>query len=110
MPTFAAIDIGANSVRLKVARLRRRRLEVVHEDREVTRLGAWVFRTGQLSPEAMAHTVQVLQRFYKTTQRLGTDAVRIVATSALRDARNARAFTEWVRSATGWRIEIISGL
>jgi exopolyphosphatase/guanosine-5'-triphosphate,3'-diphosphate pyrophosphatase len=33
-----------------------------------------------------------------------------VATSALRDARNARAFLEWVRSTTGWDVEIISGL
>lgn len=110
MPTFAAIDIGANSVRLKIARLTRRRIEVVHEDREVTRLGAAVFRAGQLSPEAMAHTVEVLQRFYKTTQRYGTDAVRVVATSALRDARNAGAFVDWVKSATGWKVEVISGL
>jgi exopolyphosphatase / guanosine-5'-triphosphate,3'-diphosphate pyrophosphatase len=110
MPIFAAIDIGANSVRLKVARLARRRLEVIHEDREVTRLGAAVFRSGQLSPEAMAHTVEVLQRFFKATQRYGTDAVRVVATSALRDARNAHAFTEWVKAATGWKVEVISGL
>jgi len=110
MPTFAAIDIGANSVRLKIARVGRRRLDVVHEDRDITRLGASVFRNSQLSPEAMAHTVDVLQRFYKATQRFGTDAVRIVATSALRDARNAHAFTSWVRSATGWKVEIISGL
>jgi len=110
MPTFAAIDIGANSVRLKIARVGRRRLDVVHEDRDITRLGASVFRNSQLSPEAMAHTVDVLQRFYKATQRFGTDAVRIVGTSALRDARNAHAFTSWVRSATGWKVEIISGL
>lgn len=110
MPTFAAVDIGANSVRLKIARLAGRKLEVVHEDREVTRLGAAVFRSGQLSPEAMARTVEVLQRFYKATQRYGTDAVRLVATSALRDARNAHAFIEWVKSATGWKVEVISGL
>ena len=110
MPTFAAIDIGANSVRLKIARIGRRRVEVIHEDREVTRLGASVFRSSQLSPEAMAHTVEVLQRFYKATQRFGTDAVRIVATSALRDARNAHAFIAWVKSATGWKVEVISGL
>ena len=36
--------------------------------------------------------------------------MRVVATSALRDARNSRAFLEWVRSATGWKVEIISGL
>lgn len=110
MPTFAAIDIGANSVRLKIARVGRGKLDVVHEDRDVTRLGASVFRTNQLSPEAMASTVEVLQRFYKATQRFGTDAVRIVATSALRDARNAHAFIAWVKSATGWKVEVISGL
>ena len=38
------------------------------------------------------------------------ESVRVVATSALRDARNSRAFLEWVRSATGWKVEIISGL
>jgi exopolyphosphatase / guanosine-5'-triphosphate,3'-diphosphate pyrophosphatase len=110
MPTFAAVDIGSNSVRLKVARLKGRRLVEVHEDREVTRLGESVFRTGFLSPEAMAETIKVLRRFHRAAQKLGTDSVRAVATSALRDARNSRAFLEWVRSATGWTVEIISGL
>jgi exopolyphosphatase/guanosine-5'-triphosphate,3'-diphosphate pyrophosphatase len=110
MPIFAAVDIGSNSVRLKIARLTGRRLHAVHEDREVTRLGESVFRTGFLSPEAIANTVKVLRRFHRACQRLGTDSVRVVATSALRDARNARAFLEWVRSATGWTADIISGL
>src|SRR5712691_346731 len=110
MPTFAAIDIGSNSVRLKIARFQGRRLHPIHEDREVTRLGEWVFKTGFLSPEAMAETVKVLRRFHRAAQRLAADTVRVVATSALRDARNSRAFLEWVRSATGWKVEIISGL
>jgi exopolyphosphatase / guanosine-5'-triphosphate,3'-diphosphate pyrophosphatase len=110
MPVFAAVDIGSNSVRLKVARLRGRKLQAIHEDREVTRLGEGVFRSNFLSPESMAETVKVLRRFHRTVQRLGTDSVRAVATSALRDARNSQAFLEWVRSATGWSVEIISGL
>jgi exopolyphosphatase / guanosine-5'-triphosphate,3'-diphosphate pyrophosphatase len=110
MPTFAAVDIGSNSVRLKIARLTRGRLRSIHEDREVTRLGEGVFKSGFLSPESMAETVKVLRRFHRTIQRLGADTIRVVATAALRDARNARAFIEWVRSATGWNIEIISGL
>lgn len=110
MPIFAAVDIGSNSVRLKIARLQGRRLRALHEDREVTRMGESVFRTGFLSPDAMANTIKVLRRFHRVAQRLGTDSVRVVATSALRDARNSRAFLEWVRSATGWRVEIISGL
>jgi exopolyphosphatase / guanosine-5'-triphosphate,3'-diphosphate pyrophosphatase len=110
MPTLAAIDIGSNSVRLKIARLVGYRLREIVEDREVTRLGESVFRSGFLSPEAMESTIKILRRFHRTVQREGADAVRVVATSALRDARNSRAFLEWVRSATGWDIEIISGL
>jgi len=110
MPTFAAVDIGSNSVRLKIARLEGRRLRAIHEDREVTRLGEGVFRTGFLTPESIAETVKVLRRFHRATQQIVTDSVRVVATSALRDARNSQAFLEWVRSATGWRVEIISGL
>lgn len=110
MPTFAAVDIGSNSVRLKIARLQGRRLHEIHEDRAVTRLGESVFRTGFLSPEAMAETVRVLRRFHRAVQKAGTDLVRAVATSALRDARNSQALLEWVRSVTGWRVEIILSL
>lgn len=110
MPTFAAVDIGSNSVRLKIARLQAGRLRPLHEDREVTRLGEGVFRSGFLTPESMAETVKVLRRFHRATQQIVTDTVRVVATSALRDARNSQAFIEWVRSATGWRVEIISGV
>jgi len=110
MPTFAAVDIGSNSVRLKIARLTKHRLVEIHEDREVTRLGESVFRSSFLSPEAIAVTVKVLRRFHRAVQNAGADSVRVVATSALRDARNARAFLEWVRSTTGWDVNIISGL
>ena len=110
MPTFAAVDIGANSVRLKVARLSQHRLHVLHEDREVTRLGESVFRGGMLSTDAIAHTVRVLQRFHRSAQAYGAESVRVVATSALRDAHNASAFLDWVATTTGWRVEVISGL
>src|SRR5690348_1321149 len=110
MPVFAAVDIGANSVRLKVAELTRRKFRVIHEDREVTRLGESVFRNNTLAPDAMAHTVKVLTRFYRAAQRFRVEQVRVVSTSPLRDSKNSRAFIEWVKSAVGWKIEIISGL
>jgi len=110
MPTFAAVDVGSNSVRLKIARLVHGRLQTLHEDREVTRLGESVFRSGMVAPEAIAQTVKVLSRFHRAATSAGTDRVRVVATSALRDARNSSSFLEWVKSATGWRPEIITGL
>lgn len=110
MPTFAAIDIGSNSCRLKIASVEAHTLKSLHEDREVVRLGESVFQTGVLSPEAMERTIRALRRFHKAVQTQVVDRVRVVATSAMRDARNAAAFVEWVKSETGWDVEIISGL
>ncbi len=110
MAIFAAVDIGANSVRLKIAKFTRGKMEVIFEDREVTRLGESVFRSGLLSPESMALTVKVLGRFSRATQKYGVDQLRVVSTSPLRDARNGMALLEWVKSELGWEIEVISGL
>jgi len=110
MPTFAAIDIGSNSCRLKIAKVVAHHLKTLHEDREVTRLGASVFETGLVSPEAMAVTIQALKRFQRAVQLHGAGQIRVVATSAMRDARNGTVFRARVKEETGWNMEIISGL
>jgi exopolyphosphatase/guanosine-5'-triphosphate,3'-diphosphate pyrophosphatase len=110
MPTFAAIDIGSNSCRLKIAKVVAHQLRTVHEDREVTRLGASVFESGLVSPEAMAATLRALKRFQRAVQLHAVDRIRVVATAAMRDARNAPAFQAWVKAETGWAMEVISGL
>ena len=94
MPVFAAVDIGSNSVRLKIARLQGRKLTELHEDRAVTRLGELAFRTGYLSPDAMAETIKVLRRFHKTAQRLcglfpDSDVRGAGSTAASRAARRS---------------------
>ena len=110
MATFAVVDLGSNSCRLKIACIEDHGLKTLYEDREVNRLGESVFQTGVLSPEAMERTIKALRRFHKAVQTHAVDRVRVVATSAMRDARNAAAFVEWVKSETGWDVEVISGL
>lgn len=110
MPVFAAVDIGSNSVRLSIAELRRGRLVPLHQDREVTRLGEGVFKDGSLSPKAMAASLKVLRRFHRAVQSFAVERIRVVATSALRDSNNGHLFTGWVKAATGWKVETISGL
>jgi exopolyphosphatase/guanosine-5'-triphosphate,3'-diphosphate pyrophosphatase len=110
MPTFAAIDIGSNSCRLKIAKVVAHQLRTLAEDREVTRLGASVFESGLISPEAMTNTLRALKRFQRAVQTHGVDKIRVVATAAMRDARNGPAFQAWVKAETGWNLEIISGL
>src|SRR6185437_5668070 len=109
MPVFAAIDIGSNSVRLSIAELRRGRLITLHQDRQVTRLGEGVFKDGNLDPQAMARTLKLLRGFHRTVQSYAVERTRVVATSALRDSNNGSIFGDWVKSTTGWNLEIISG-
>src|ERR1700738_2421794 len=110
MPVFAAVDIGSNSVRLSIADLIKGRLVPLHQDREVTRLGEGVFRDGSLNPQAMAHTLKVLRRFHRAVQSYAVESTRVVATSALRDSNNAHVFADLLKTATGWKLEIITGL
>lgn len=110
MPRFAAIDIGSNSCRIAIAEVQQHKLKILHEDREIVRLGDSVFETGLISPDAMANTIRALKRFQKSVVAQVVDRVRVVATSAMRDARNSDAFIAWVKSELGWTVEVISGL
>src|SRR6204780_12909 len=84
-------------------------IRVLASDREVTRLGESVFRTGSVSDEALRATCAVLARMAALYRKLEVTAVRAVATSAIRDTRNQKEFLERAAEAAGTRLEIISG-
>ncbi|MBS1873826.1 MAG: Ppx/GppA family phosphatase [Acidobacteria bacterium] len=115
MPRYAAIDIGSNSVRLLVAeasmdaRQRQPSLGTIHQDRNVTRLGAGVFQTGRLDEQAIALVCATLERMAEAYKRLDVVGVRAVATAAVRDASNQQEFIERASAAAGTPVEIISG-
>jgi exopolyphosphatase/guanosine-5'-triphosphate,3'-diphosphate pyrophosphatase len=82
---------------------------ILASDREVTRLGESVFRTGSVSEDAMRTTLAVLARMAALYRKLEVSAVRAVATSAIRDTHNQKEFLERASEAAGTRVEIISG-
>ena len=82
---------------------------ILAEDRQVTRLGETVFRDGQFSAQAAKLTCQVLVRMAKTLKGLRVLAVRVVATSAVRDAHNRKAFLNRLEDAVGYPVDVISG-
>jgi exopolyphosphatase/guanosine-5'-triphosphate,3'-diphosphate pyrophosphatase len=110
VPRYAAIDIGSNSIRMEAAEiLPGQPARVLGSDREVTRLGESVFRTGSVSEEAMKNTCAVLARMAALYRKLDAVGVRAVATSAIRDTRNQREFLARASEAAGTPVEIISG-
>ncbi|HUP05124.1 MAG TPA: Ppx/GppA phosphatase family protein, partial [Bryobacteraceae bacterium] len=110
MPRYAAIDIGSNSIRMEAAEVAfGQPTRVLASDREVTRLGESVFRSGAVSEEAMLAACAVLSRMAALYRRLDVVGVRAVATSAIRDTKNQAEFLERASAAAGADVEIISG-
>ena len=84
-------------------------MRILAEDRQVTRLGESVFRSGRISDEAMDFLTQSLERMAGAYNRLEIVGVRAVATSAVRDAGNQQDFLGRTSAALGTNVEIISG-
>ena len=112
MARVAAIDCGTNSIRLLVADLPddpAGALTDVVRRMEIVRLGENVDRTGRLAPQALERTRVALADYAATATALGAQRVRMVATSAIRDAENADEFREMVVRTLGVAPEVISG-
>jgi exopolyphosphatase / guanosine-5'-triphosphate,3'-diphosphate pyrophosphatase len=105
----AAIDCGTNSVRLLLADVAGDRLTDVARRMRIVRLGEGVDRTGRLAPEAIERTRRALLDYAAEIAASGASRVRMVATSASRDASNAADFRAMVRGVLGIDPEVISG-
>jgi exopolyphosphatase/guanosine-5'-triphosphate,3'-diphosphate pyrophosphatase len=106
----AAIDCGTNSIRLLIADVP---AEGGHTDllrrMEVVRLGQGVDATGWLAPEAIERTRLVLTEYAAAARGLGATAVRMVATSASRDAANRAHFEDMVVATLGGAPDVVTG-
>jgi exopolyphosphatase/guanosine-5'-triphosphate,3'-diphosphate pyrophosphatase len=105
----AGIDCGTNSIRLLVAEPGPQGLVDLHREMRVVRLGEGVDRTGMLASPAIERTRLALLDYTGIIADLGATAVRMVATSASRDARNADEFIGMVRATLGVDPEVITG-
>ena len=111
---LAAIDIGSNAARLLIT-------EVIEQDsgkvefnklnllRVPLRLGFDVFENTIISPAKTSMLVQTLKAFRHLINAYEVEAIKACATSAMRDASNAKEILEIVKRETGLDIEVISG-
>jgi exopolyphosphatase/guanosine-5'-triphosphate,3'-diphosphate pyrophosphatase len=111
----AAIDCGTNSIRLLIADVdpataaTPATLTDIDRRMEIVRLGQGVDTTGRLAPEALDRTLKALGDYAALIRDRGAEAVRMVATSATRDAANAGEFVARVTAVLGAGPEVLSG-
>jgi exopolyphosphatase/guanosine-5'-triphosphate,3'-diphosphate pyrophosphatase len=105
----AVIDVGTNSVKLLVADVRGREVSPVHEESRQTRLGRGFYETHRLQPEPIARTTEAVWEFSEIAREKNADSVRVIATSAARDAVNPADLVISIERASGLKTEIITG-
>lgn len=105
----AAIDCGTNSIRLLIADVVGQQVQDVQRTMRVVRLGEGVDVSGRLSEAAIARTLTAVEDYTQTIRAAGVQRVRMVATSASRDASNADEFVAGVVDRLGQAPEVIDG-
>ena len=111
MTRVAAVDCGTNTVRLLVADIDRSAgsQDTLVRELRIVRLGQDVDRTGRLADEALARLFAAVDEYAALIASHGANAVRFVATSAVRDAGNVDAFTRGIRERLGVEPDVIEG-
>ena len=105
----AVIDVGTNSVKLLVAEVDGREILPISEQSQQTRLGHAFYETHRLQPDAISATAKAVAGFAAAARESQAASIRIIATSAAREAVNRAELTSAIEQASGLKVEVISG-
>ncbi len=105
----AAIDVGTNSVKIAAGGLNEQgNFYSIVDEVVISRLGEGVDSTRYLSPIGMSRTVEAILNLLNLISGLNINHIRIVATSAVRDAQNKDEFIKLVKDKCGLELEVLS--
>lgn len=105
----AALDLGTNTTRLLVGDVEDGRIEELHRETRITRLGEGVDSRHRLLPLPIARVRNALTDYRRTAESLGAERTLLVATSAVRDAENGEAFLGEIEWSYGFATRLLSG-
>jgi exopolyphosphatase/guanosine-5'-triphosphate,3'-diphosphate pyrophosphatase len=105
----AAVDLGTNTTRLLVGAVEDNRIEELHRETRITRLGEGVDARRRLLPVPIARVRNTLSDYRRTAESLGAERTLLVATSAVRDAENGEAFLGEIEWSYGFATRLLSG-
>jgi len=104
----AAIDIGSNTTRVLVAEPEEGQLRTVMEQRAYTRIGKDSKRDGAISAPKVAEVAEVVATQVRLAEELGAEAIRTVATAAIREAANTEEVAAEIGRVAGVEVDVLS--
>jgi exopolyphosphatase/guanosine-5'-triphosphate,3'-diphosphate pyrophosphatase len=106
---LAAIDMGTNTIRLLLAQKTEGcRFKVLYQESRIARIGEGFGKSRIITDAALTRTLNILNDYKKIIVNLKAENIVIVATSAIREAKNKESFVKLIKENTGFEINIIS--
>ncbi|KQU99013.1 Ppx/GppA phosphatase family protein [Devosia sp. Root105] len=105
----AVLDIGSNSVRLVVYERHARSLTPLYNEKTACALGRGLAQTGKIAYENIDRALTAIQRFALVSKLMRAGTTHILATSAVREASNSKAFVDAVEEIMGAKVTVLSG-
>jgi len=106
---IGVIDLGSNSIRLQIAAVYEKSYRIVHEYREIIRIGDDLFKNGDLSEESVNKIYSCFMDIKKILDSYSVKIVKAVATATLRELKKGLEIVKEVKSRFGIELKIISG-
>lgn len=105
----AVIDLGTNTCNLLIAEIKDRNYKILHQSKQLVKLGDDKIRDNEISPAATRRTLDSFRQHKEIIERFNAEHVYVIATSAVRTAANKINFLEEVCEESGWLVKVISG-
>ena len=105
----AVIDLGPNTCNLLIAEVKEKNYTLLHQSKQLVKMGDKDIRNNRISYKAVERVEKCLSHFKTIIDQYEADKVRIVSTSAVRDAGNKIEILERLCNQTGWIVRVLSG-
>lgn len=108
MAVKAVIDIGSNSIKMRIANVINSQVKVIRDETDVVKLGRGMSNTGYLNEQSMKNSCDTVTRMVKRAMKYKAE-IFIVGTMALRTAKNSHTFINMIKNSTGYDVNVFSG-
>ncbi|MDO4754437.1 MAG: hypothetical protein Q4A41_05470, partial [Bacillota bacterium] len=104
---YSAIDIGANAIEIKIVSFSGKKPELIDCISTPIRIGKEVYTSEYISSGSVSAMISILLSYQSILRDYHVEDYKVIATGALRNAKNASQVIEIMRMKTGFEIEIL---